>query len=150
VKIAAIPKRLPEPAIRPANPWKIGSIHTLTLFLHSNIGNVTVQKSVKEILMDKHFAAALIAMEQATKAISASNPDLIKDVSMDGDNKSAEILFSVRIDGEKKDYILKIEEMEEATCDKCGSWLNAHGYCKNQRCEFHDQLQTEDTTGDGH
>ena len=53
--------------------------------------------------MDRHFTIAGAALYAAAKAIEASDPECIKDVSVDGDNDSAEILFSVHIDGQRKD-----------------------------------------------
>jgi hypothetical protein len=68
---------------------------------------------------DKHFDAASIALDFAAKAIQNSNPQLIKNVSVDGDNDSAEVIFEVVIDGEKKSYILKLKETENE-CEYCG------------------------------
>ena len=100
--------------------------------------------------MDKHFTIAGAALTHAAKEISYITH--IEDVSTDGDNKSAEIIFSVNFEGVKKSYVLKLEELSEddCKCEKCGSWLNNMGYCKNKDCDFADHLQTEDITGDGH
>ena len=61
---------------------------------------------------DEHFDVASIALDFAAKAVQNSNPQLIKNVSVDGDNDSAEVIFEVVINGEKKSYVLKLKEIE--------------------------------------
>jgi len=68
--------------------------------------------------MDKHFTIAGAALYAAAKAIEASDSECIKDVSVDGDNDSAEIIFSVSVEGEKKTYILKLEELDDPEAEK--------------------------------
>ena len=68
--------------------------------------------------MDKHFTIAGAALYAATKAIEASDPACIKNVSVDGDNDSAEIIFSVNLEGEEKTYILKLVELDDPEAEK--------------------------------
>lgn len=72
--------------------------------------------------MDHHFIIAGTALYAAAKAIEASDSECIKGVSVDGDvdgdNDSAEIIFSVSIEGEKKTYILKLEELDDPEAEK--------------------------------
>lgn len=92
--------------------------------------------------MDKHFAIVLLTLNQATKAIQENSK--ISDVSLDGTKDSAEILFSVESDGEKKHYSLKLEELVDAKCKRCGSWLNNYNFCKDVTCPYSDLDQDEE------
>jgi len=68
--------------------------------------------------MDKHFTIAGAALYAAAKAIEASDPECVKNVSVDGDNDSAEVIFEVLVEGEKKSYILKLEELDYPEAEK--------------------------------
>jgi hypothetical protein len=66
--------------------------------------------------MDRHFTAAGVALTNAANAIAATTS--IKDVSTDGDNDSAEIIFSVDLEGKEKTYILKLVELDDPEAEK--------------------------------
>jgi hypothetical protein len=68
--------------------------------------------------MDRHFTLAGAALYSAAKAIEAYDTECVKDVSVDGDNDSAEIIFSVNLEGTKKTYILKLVELDDPDAEK--------------------------------